>query len=217
MSTEVEDFKNQFVEAGLQRSRGYLEAMATRRSVRQFSRDPVSLELILTAVRTAGLAPSGANSQPWFFAVIQDAPLKERIRIEAEKVEKTFYEKKASAEWLNALKPFATNASKPYLSEAPCLIAVFSRHRVSKSTGQSQTYYPLESVGLATGLLVSSLHLAGLSTLTHTPNPMAFLNDCLKLDRTYKPFMLIVAGYPKIGYVAPEISKKDLNEICTLY
>lgn len=196
----------------------FYKKMATRRTIRQFSSAPIDREILLNAIKTAGTAPSGANLQPWHFALITSPNIKEKIRIAAEAVEHEFYSQKASADWLNDLKPLGTTSSKPYLSEAPALIAVFSQI-TNKTDGEklSRTYYPTESTGIAVGFLLASLHNSGLATLTHTPKPMYFLNEVLNLDRGFRPFMIIVTGYPKEPIRVPDIHRKPLSQILTEY
>lgn len=199
-------------------SSSFLEKITRRRSIRHFSSEPVDREVILNAIRTAGSAPSGANRQPWHFALITNQSLKEKIRLAAEQVEQKFYEETATEEWLNDLKPFATTSVKPYLSEAPALIAVFSRsHCESDDESLQRTYYPVESTGIATGFLLTALHYAGLATLTHTPRPMFFLNEILRLNKTYRPFMIIVTGHPQQPIKVPNITRKPLHQILTEY
>ncbi len=196
----------------------FYKKMAMRRSIRHFSSQPVDREIVLNAIRTAGSAPSGANRQPWHFALITTQRTKEQIRYAAEQVEQEFYGQKATEEWINDLKPFATNSVKPYLSEAPALIAVFSRNLCENEEGSLQrTYYPVESTGIATGFLLTALHNAGLATLTHTPKPMFFLNEILKLDKTFRPFMIVVTGHPKQPIKVPNITRKSLHQIMDEY
>lgn len=199
------------------RAAAYLEAMQKRRSVRDFSSEPVPFSLIETAIRTAMTAPSGANRQPWRFVVVADAETKRRIRKAAENEERTFYEHRAPSEWLEALAPLGTDWRKPFLEVAPYLIAVFRvDYSVAKNDAgeevKSKNYYVLESVGIACGLLLSSLHLAGLATLTHTPSPMGFLSKVLNRPRNEKPYLLIPVGYPAADARVPDIRKKPLAE-----
>lgn len=198
-------------------SEEFYNKMSTRRSIRHFSTEPVDKNILINAIRTAGSAPSGANRQPWFFALISSHKKKEKIRQAAELVEYEFYNNKAPQTWLNDLKHLGTNSSKPYLTEASALIAVFSRTNHEADGESIRTYYPLESTGIATGFLITALHTAGLATLTHTPKPMFFLNDLLGLDRAYRPFMIVVTGYPKLPIQVPNISRKFLPEIMSEY
>lgn len=195
----------------------FYQKMATRRSIRHFSKTPVDKEILINAIKTAGSAPSGANRQPWYFALITSQDKKEKIRQAAENVEKDFYSKKAPQTWLNDLKFLGTNSSKPYLTEAPALIAVFSRTNHEYLGLPVRTYYPNESTGIATGFLLTALHSAGIATLTHTPKPMFFLNEVLNLEKTFRPYMIIVAGYPKEPVELPRIERKQLHEIMQEY
>ena len=198
----------------LQISEDFYEHLKTRRSIRSFSSEPVDERILINAIRSAGTAPSGANRQPWFFALITDDKMKQKLQLAAEAVEEAFYNQKATQEWLDDLKPFGTTASKPYLTEAPALIAVFSRTQSQEPDGTLKpTYYPIESTGLAVGMLLTALHHAGLATLTHTPRPMFFLNQTLGLDRSYRPFMIIVIGLPSVPTLVPKIRRKPLHDI----
>lgn len=191
-------------------------AMNPRRTVRDFSADPVPREIIEACIQTAGTAPSGAHLQPWHFVAVSDPAQKARIREAAEAEEREFYDHRAPTEWKQALKPFGTDASKPYLEHAPWLIAIFAAHSFERSDGtRQQVYYPKESVGIATGFLIAALHQAGLATLTHTPSPMNFLNDILGRPATEKPFLLLIAGYPTKDAQVPDLTRKPLNEIAT--
>ena len=191
--------------------------MSSRRTVRHFSAEPVPADIIEACLQTAGSAPSGANLQPWHFVAVQDPAMKARIREHSEIEEKAFYESRAPEEWKKVLKKFGTDAIKPYLEKAPWLIAIFAVNSFENEQGQKQqTYYPKESVGIATGFLISALHQAGLATLTHTPSPMNFLNDLLDRPKTEKPFLLLIAGYPEEEAKVPELAKKPLSEIATI-
>ncbi|MCC5995183.1 MAG: nitroreductase family protein [Oceanicaulis sp.] len=199
------------------RAQAFYEAMRTRRTVREFSDRPVPREIIETAILTAGTAPNGANHQPWHFTVLGQGPIRARLREAAEAEERAFYAGKAGAEWLEALAPLGTDASKPFLETAPWLIAVFGQKRGGPQPGDfKKNYYVTESVGIACGLLLASLHQAGLATLTHTPNPMGFLSEICERPAHEKPVMLIVTGYPAgdAAYPAAAASKKPLDEIC---
>ena len=184
-----------------------------RRTVREFSDRPVPRDIIDTALRAAGTAPSGANLQPWHFVVVSGAETKRRIREAAEVEEREFYEHRASEEWLEALAPLGTDADKPFLETAPYLIAVFLKKFDELEDGRKvKHYYPSESTGLATGFLIAALHAAGLATLTHTPSPMKFLNEILGRPKSERPFLLLVAGYPAEDCEVPDISRKELSE-----
>ncbi|MBK9040572.1 MAG: nitroreductase family protein [Bdellovibrionales bacterium] len=200
------------------RSEVFFKQMSARRTIREFSSEPIDRAIVLNAIKTAGTAPSGANRQPWYFALITSQSMKDRIREAAEKVEGEFYAKGASQGWIRDLKPLETNASKPYLSEAPALIAVFSRVSIKTEDGYNQrTYYPVESTGISVGLLITALHNAGLATLTHTPRPMFFLNSVLNLNHSFRPFMIVVTGYAKKPVKVPDIHRKNLDQIMGEY
>lgn len=187
----------------------FLSEIRHRRSVRDFSSEKVPREILLRCIEAAGQAPSGANTQPWYFVLVEDQKVKQRLRDAAESVEQEFYEKRISDRWREDLKPFKTNSQKPYLTEAPALIVVFSR----RSTPLEPSYYPTESTGIATGFLLAALHLARLSTLTHTPSPMGFLNEILNVPSVYRPHMIVVAGYPKKDAYYPPLRRKSVSEI----
>ena len=200
------------------RARAFYEAMRSRRTVRDFSPRPVDRGIIEAALRTAGTAPNGANLQPWHFVAIRDPAVKRRIRTAAEIEEREFYADKAPAAWLQALAPLGTDASKPFLETAPWLIAVFSVSSLADAAGgRQQTYYAKESTGIACGFLIAALHQAGLATLTHTPSPMAFLNEICGRPPPEKPFLLLVVGYPAAGAQVPAFAtrKKPLADITT--
>lgn len=204
------------------RSEAFLSRMRTRRSVRAFSGEPVPFDLIANAVATANTAPSGANQQPWTFVVVQDSDLKRRIRIAAEAEEKKSYEQRMGAEWLEALAPLGTGWRKPFLEIAPYLIVVFRQAyglRTDPETGDTvkvKHYYSVESVGIAVGMLIASLHQAGLATLTHTPSPMQFLVDILERPANERPFVLLPVGYPTSDATVPIIDKKPLEEVMVI-
>ncbi len=187
--------------------------MNRRRTVREFSDRPVPRDIIENALRTAGTAPSGANLQPWHFVVVSGTDTKKRIRAAAEIEEKEFYEHRASAEWLAALEPLGTDTNKPFLETAPYRLAVFLQKYGPLPDGRKvKHYYPVESTGLAAGILVTALHRAGLVCLTHTPAPMGFLNEVLDRPKSERPFLLLVTGYPADDATVPDISRKDLDE-----
>ena len=187
--------------------------VSRRRTVREFSPRPVPIDIIETALRIAGTAPSGANLQPWHFVVVSGAKTKRRIREAAEAEEREFYQHRASAEWLAALEPLGTDSEKPFLETAPYLIAVFLQKYSKLPDGQKvKHYYPSESTGLATGMLITALHRAGLACLTHTPSPMKFLNEILDRPLTERPFLLLVTGYPADGATVPDIHRKSLRD-----
>jgi len=184
-----------------------------RRTVREFSDRPVPRDIIETALKAANTAPSGANLQPWHFVVVSGAEAKKKIREAAEVEEREFYEHRASEEWLAALEPLGTDEHKPFLETAPYLIAVFLQKYGELPDGRKvKHYYPAESTGLATGMLITALHRAGLATLTHTPSPMKFLNEILGRPKSERPFLLLVVGYPADDARVPDIERKELEE-----
>jgi len=198
------------------RLRRFYESMQRRRTVRDFSDRPVPRDIIETALRAAGTAPSGANLQPWHFVVVSGAATKQRIRVAAEVEEREFYEHRASEEWLRALEPLGTDSSKPFLETAPYLVAVFVQKFGRLPDGRKvKHYYPVESTGLATGILITALHQAGLVCLTHTPSPMGFLNEILGRPSHERPFLLLVTGYPADDATVPDIDRKDLREFAS--
>jgi iodotyrosine deiodinase len=200
----------------IERARAFHGDLARRRTVRDFDARPVPREVIEHCLRAAGTAPSGANQQPWFFSVITDAARKRRIRAAAEKEEREFYGGKAPQEWLDALAPLGTDPDKPFLEEAPLLIAIFAqKYGVRPDGTRFSHYYVPESVGIATGFLIAALHHAGLATLTHTPSPMGFLNEICERPPSEKPVILLVVGYPKAGCMVPVHGgiKKPLAQI----
>ena len=200
----------------LARASEFAGQLATRRSVRDFSARMVPRGIIEACLRAAGSAPSGANQQPWHFVAIQDPLIKQRIRIAAEAEEREFYERRAPEEWLQALAALGTDASKPFLEIAPWLIAVFYERTGPLIDGhKGKRYYPHESTGIATGMLIAALHQAGLATLTHTPSPMAFLNDILGRPKHEVPFLLLVVGHAAEDCRVPDIVRKPLDQIAS--
>lgn len=200
------------------RARAFYDEIRRRRTVRDFSADPVPRAVVEQAILAAGTAPSGANMQPWHFAVIEDPAARRRLREEAEAEERAFYAGKAPAEWLEALAPLGTDANKPFLETAPVVIAVFAeRFGLTPSGTKVKHYYVPESVGIATGFLIAALHHAGLVTLTHTPSPMGFLNAICGRPASEKPYLLLVAGYPAEGCMVPVAGgiKKPLEAIAS--
>lgn len=198
----------------------FYDTMRRRHSVRDYDPRPVPREVIEAAIRTAGSAPSGANHQPWHFAAISDPALKAQIRAEAEEEEKRFYEGGAGDEWIKALEPIGTTAEKPHLTVAPWLIVVFAQRWGEFDDGtRYKNYYVPESVNIATGFLLAALHHAGLATLTHTPNPMKFLNGALGRPASEKPTMIIAVGHPAAEATVPEVAKikKPLDEIASFF
>ncbi len=202
----------------LERATAFHVSMARRRTVRDYSDRPVPRAVIEQAVATAGTAPSGANLQPWQFVAVsqQDPHLRRKIREAAETEEREFYTHRAPKEWLEALAPLGTDWRKPFLEIAPWLIAIFVKpHGVNADGSVLKHYYAVESVGIATGLLIAALHQAGLATLTHTPSPMGFLNTLLDRPATERPFLLLVVGYPSHDAQVPDITRKPLEDIMT--
>jgi nitroreductase len=193
-------------------ARAFTDAMQKRRSIREFSDRPVSKETIEWIVRAAHSAPSGANKQPWRFVCVQDAATKRKIRLGAEAEEREFYERRANDEWLADLSPLGTDAEKPFLEIAPWLVVVF---QLTKGDDGGQVYYLKESVGIACGMLLTAAHLAGLATLTHTPSPMAFLNDILQRPKHERPFLLIPIGHPADHCTVPRaaMQRRPLDEV----
>ncbi len=200
-----------------ERSNDFYELIKKRRSVRSFSSKKVPIAVLDKCIKSAGTAPNGANKQPWHFVVITDPVVKNKLRIAAEKEEHLFYNGRATQEWLQDLEAFQTTEEKPFLEEAPALIAIFSTNYAQKDDGTKQkNYYVKESVGIATGILITALHNVGLATLTHTPSPMGFLNKVLNRPSNEKAFLLLVCGFPKKDVKVPDIQKKPLDEIRTI-
>jgi iodotyrosine deiodinase len=200
----------------IERARSFHAELVRRRTVRDFESRPVPREVIEACLLAAGTAPSGANQQPWFFSVITDPEHKKRVREAAEIEERAFYDGRAPQEWLDALAPLGTDANKPFLEEAPVLIAIFAQKYGLRTDGERFShYYVPESVGIASGFLIAALHHAGLATLTHTPNPMSFLNELCGRPPSEKPVILLVVGYPKPGCKVPVHGgiKKPLAQI----
>jgi nitroreductase len=190
--------------------------MQRRRTVRDFSDRPVPREIIETCLRAAGTAPSGANLQPWHFVIVSDPQVKRQIRQTAEAEEREFYSGRAPGEWLAALGPLGTDAHKPFLETAPYLIIVFAQNYGLTPDGHKiKHYYVSESVGIATGMLITAIHQAGLVSLTHTPSPMNFLGQILQRPPNERAFLLLVVGYPAAEAQVPVIEKKTLAEIAT--
>ena len=200
------------------RSASFFKNISNRRTVRDFSDKPIEREVIENCIRVAGTAPSGANMQPWHFVLISDPTIKKQIRIAAEKEEKIFYNKRAPKEWLEVLSQLGTDEHKPYLEIAPYLIVIFmQKFGKSNNNRKVKHYYGLESVGIATGMLITAIHNAGLVSLTHTPCPMGFLNKILKRPDNERPFLLLVVGHPVKDAKVPDIKRKLLRTILTEY
>lgn len=207
------DYREYPVEEMRQRLNDFYTEVNRRRTVREFSDRPVPRDIIETALMAANTAPSGANLQPWHFVAVSGAATKRKIREAAEIEEREFYEHRATPEWLAALEPIGTDSNKPFLETAPYLIAVFlQKFGVLEDGRKVKHYYPTESTGLATGILITALHQAGLVCLTHTPSPMKFLNEILGRPRSERPFLLLVTGYPADDAEVPDINRKSLDE-----
>jgi nitroreductase len=192
----------------------FLEVMRRRRTVRDFSSRPVPRDIVEDCVLAAGTAPNGANRQPWRFVIVGDPEIKRRIRTEAETEEREFYAGRAPQEWLDALAHLGTDENKPFLERAPWLIVIFGESfHVGESGVRTKNYYVTESVGIATGMLITALHHAGLVTLTHTPSPMKFLNSLLGRPDNERPFLILVVGYPEEDATVPRITKKPIEDI----
>jgi nitroreductase len=201
------------------RAEAFHDEIRQRHTVRAFCRRPVPREIIETCIRAAGTAPSGANHQPWHFAVVGDPALKARIRAAAEEEERQFYAGRAGEEWLAHLQPLGTDANKPFLEDAPWLIAIFGERSGIEDGKPRKNYYVPESVCIATGFLIAALHHAGLATLTHTPAPMGFLNQVLERPKSDKPYILLVVGHPAEAATVPEHAKqkKSLGQIARFW
>lgn len=201
----------------IDRARRFYENLNKRRTVREFSDRPIPDTVIDDVIRTAGTAPSGAHKQPWFFAVIKDPKIKHAIRVAAEKEEKENYERRFTDEWLEDLAIFGTDENKDYLDIAPALIVVFRENYKVIDGVKHKNYYVHESVGIAAGMLIAALHNAGLASLTHTPNPMQFLNDILGRPKSEVPILLMPIGYPKEGTRVPDLTRLPLESISKVY
>lgn len=210
------DYREYSAEEMKRRAAEFVVELRRRRTVREFSSRPVPREIIEDCLRAAGTAPNGANMQPWHFVVVSDPAVKRRIREGAEKEEHDFYHGRAPQEWLDALAPLGTNEHKPFLEAAPYLIVIFAEaYGVLPDGRKVKHYYAQESVGIATGILITALHHAGLASLTHTPSPMGFLNELLGRPPQERPFLILVAGYPAESAAVPTITKRPLEDIAT--
>ncbi|AOW76176.1 nitroreductase [Colwellia sp. PAMC 20917] len=217
-SSPLTDYIEYPVEEMRLRSENFYLDIKRRHSIRSFSDRPVSKEIIENCIKAAATAPSGANHQPWHFVAVHSSDIKKKIREQAEFHERGFYEGRAGEEWLGALKALGTDANKPYLENAPWLIAIFSQKKGGiSSTEKNTNYYVHESVGIATGFLINALHTSGLVTLTHTPKPMSFLSKVCGRPENDRAYMLLITGYPSEDATVPEhaLVKKPLNEIAT--
>jgi len=199
-----------------ERASAFLNEAQRRRTVRDFSDRPVPRDIIEMCILAAGTAPNGAHRQPWHFVAVSNPEVKRAIRIAAEEEERAFYGGRAPEEWLEALAPLGTGEAKPFLESAPYLIVVFGEsYAVAKDGEKSKNYYVTESVGIATGMLITAIHRAGLVSLTHTPSPMAFLNEILGRPQNERPFLILVVGFPTPDATVPQLRRKSLEEIAT--
>ncbi|MDC7235523.1 MAG: nitroreductase family protein [Spirochaetales bacterium] len=195
-----------------------LEQFQSRRSVRQFSREPVNLDDVRECIAIAGTAPSGANCQPWTFALVTSASVKRNIRLAAEKVEDQFYNSEATEAWREDLSDLRTGTEKAFLEEAPCLIVLFlQKYGRGRNGRKINHYYPGESLGMATGFLISALHLNGFCTLPYTPAPMGFIKDILDRPDNERPYLILPVGYPAPGWTPPQLKRKALDQILVEY
>ncbi|HKK28581.1 MAG TPA: nitroreductase family protein [Gemmatimonadota bacterium] len=216
MFVPLDEYREYPPEEMLRRASEFREELERRRTVREFSDRPVPRRVVEACLAAAARAPNGANRQPWHFVVVGDAGIKSRIREAAEEEERVFYEERAPRAWLDALEALGTDEHKPFLEEAPWLIAIFAESWALGPDGRKlKNYYVQESVGIATGILITALHHAGLVSLTHTPSPMGFLNEILGRPENERPFLLLVVGYPAEDARVPDIGKKPLEEIVT--
>jgi nitroreductase len=210
------EYKEYPVQEMKKRAIDFYSEMKRRRSVRGFSDRSVPREIIENCLRAVSYAPSGANLQPWHFVVVSDPDMKKQIHQSAETVEKEFYSSESTKNWVNDLEHLGTNEQKPFLLTAPYLIVIFAqRHGLKPSGEQKKHYYVSESVGIATGMLITAVHHAGLVSLTYTPGKMGFLNTILSRPTNEKPYMILVVGYPETGVFVPDIQKKSFEEIAT--
>jgi nitroreductase len=205
-------------ESMLEKAHQFNEMLQKRRTVRDFSNQPVDKSIIEQCIQAAGSAPSGAHMQPWHFVAINNQEIKSSIRQAAEIEEKEFYQHRASEEWLKALEPLGTNTNKPFLEEAAWLIAVFAeRYGLDKNGNRHKHYYTPESVGISCGMLITALHNCGLATLTHTPSPMGFLKQILKRPENERAYMLIVCGHPAKDAQVPNLKRKSFEKIASFF
>ena len=216
MKFENLEFKRYPADVMLERSSSYLNALKNRRSIREFSNETVSEKLIMNIIATASSAPSGANKQPWKFVLVKDPKIKTEIRIAAENEEKENYKRRFPDEWLKDLNQFGTDWHKEFLEVAPYLIVIFKQVYGIEDEKHTKNYYVNESVGIASGFLLTAIHNAGLAALTHTPSPMGFLEKILKRPKNERAFLLIPVGYPKEGTTVPVLTKKGFNEFAEI-
>jgi iodotyrosine deiodinase len=207
-------FARRPLEDTLSQARAFFERMNARRTTRHFSSDSVPREAIEWAIRTAGTAPSGAHQQPWTFVAVSDPETKRRIRDAAEQEERDFYHSRAPDEWLEALAPLGTDEHKTHLTDAPWIVVLFRQAYGIRADGTRRThYYATESCGIAAGLFIVAVHMMGLVTLTHTPNPMAFLGELLDRPPNERAMLVMPVGYPAMGAMVPDLTRKSLDEI----
>ncbi len=202
-----------------QRAQAFFDLMKQRHSTRDFADKPVPLDVIMRCLETAGRAPSGANQQPWHFVVVTDPDIKHKIRLAAEEEERAFYAGRASEEWLEALAPLGTDADKSFIDRAGCLIVIFAQsYGLAEDGSRVKHYYVQESVGIATGFLITALHNAGLACLTHTPSPMGFLAEILQRPKNERAYINLVVGYPAENAQVPKhaLDKKEIAEFATI-
>tara|TARA_Y100000814_G_scaffold115057_1_gene81908 strand:- start:86 stop:802 length:717 start_codon:yes stop_codon:yes gene_type:complete len=212
------DYKSYPIEEMQKRSEEFLEDIQRRRTIRDFSDKPVPEDIIINCLKAASTAPSGANRQPWHFSVVSNSDTKKKIREAAENEEKKFYSGRAPDEWLEALEPLGTDENKPFLEEAPYLIVIFSEaYGLDDKGNKIKNYYVPESVGIATGILITALHNAGLVTLTHTPSPMNFLREILGRGENERAFLILVTGFPSENVTVPNIQKKKLEDYTSFF
>jgi iodotyrosine deiodinase len=217
--TEKLQFNKLPIKEIITRSKNFYNEIKERRSIRDFEETKIDLKIIENAILSAGTAPNGANLQPWHFVIIKNSKIKKKIRVAAEKEEENFYKLKAPKEWIKALEPLGTDSKKEFLEKAPILIAIFEKKYSLSGNKKIKNYYVRESVGIATGILISCLHISGLSMLTHTPNPMNFLNKILNRPNNEKPFVLLVVGFPEKNCRIPIYAKKKkrLEKIISIF
>ena len=200
----------------LENSYAFYDSIIRRRTVRDFSDEEVPIEIIYNAIKSASSAPSGANKQPWHFVIVKDPITKQDIRQEAEREEREFYDHRAPDDWLEDLNQFGTNWEKPFLETAPYLIVVFKKNYDLEGEKRKKNYYVNESVGIASGILLTALHQSGLATLTHTPSPMGFLEKILNRPKNERAVLLIPVGFPSVDAMVPKLEKKGFEQICSI-
>jgi len=217
--TEKLQYTKFTIKESIKKSKNFYNLIKKRRSVREFNKEKIDIKIIENAILSAGTAPNGANLQPWHFVIIKNLKVKKKIREAAEKEEIEFYNFKAPEAWLKALEPLGTDSNKKFLEDAPILIAIFEKKYSLKKGEKIKNYYVRESVGIATGILITCLHISGLCMLTHTPSPMNFLNKILKRPSNEKPFALLIVGYPDNNCKVPTFAKnkKKIEEIITVF